>query len=79
MIPFVGGSRKRRLPLRVFGRQRNGLKTYGLITLACALISVLFHLLSTGLSQVSDISEQLINQAAENAVSEQIQNAARGR
>lgn len=63
----------------VFRNRHTGFRTYGLITLACALISVLFHLLSSGLSQVSNISEQLINQATEKAVSEKVQEASQDR
>ena len=64
---------------QVFRGNHAGFRIYGLITLVCAVVSVLFHLLSVGASQVSIVSEQMIQQATEQAVSEQVRQATRGR
>lgn len=65
--------RRRQLPSRVFGSQRSSLKTYGVITVACLVISVVFHFVTAGLSKVSELSQQMLNQASEAAIDEKIQ------
>ena len=71
--------KRKQLPSRVFGSQRSSLKTYGVITLACVLVSVVFHFVSTGLSKVSDLSQQMLNQATANALEDKIQEVKGGR
>ena len=68
--------RRKQLPLRVFGSQRSSLKTYGVITIACVVVSVVFHFVTTGLSKVSDLSQQMLNQAAASAIDDKIQEIA---
>ena len=68
--------RRKQLPSRVFGRQRSSLKTYGVITIACVVVSVVFHFVTTGLSKVSDLSQQMLNQAAASAIDDKIQELA---
>ncbi|MBQ40984.1 MAG: hypothetical protein CME15_00875 [Gemmatimonadetes bacterium] len=65
--------RRKQLPSRVFGSQRSSLKTYGVITIACVVVSVVFHFVTTGLSKVSDLSQQMLNQAAASAIDDKIQ------
>ena len=76
-IPKKG--KRKHLPERVFGSQRSSLTTYAVITFACLVVSVVFHLVSTGLSKVSDLSQQMLNQATENAIDEKIQEPTRDR
>jgi len=68
--------RRKQLPSRVFGSQRSSLKTYGVITIACVVVSVVFHFVTTGLSKVSDLSQQMLNQAAASAIDDKIQELA---
>ena len=68
--------RRKQLPSRVFGSQRSSLKTYGVITIACIVVSVVFHFVTTGLSKVSDLSQQMLNQAAASAIDDKIQEIA---
>ena len=68
--------RRKQLPSRVFGSQRSSLKTYGVITIACVVVSVVFHFVTTGLSKVSDLSQQMLNQAAASAIDDKIQEIA---
>jgi len=56
--------RRKQLPLRVFGSQRSSLKTYGVITIACVVVSVVFHFVTSGLSKTSGLPQQMLNQAA---------------
>ena len=68
--------RRKQLPSRVFGSQRSSLKTYGVITIACFVVSVVFHFVTTGLSKVSDLSQQMLNQAAASAIDDKNQEIA---
>ena len=68
--------RRKQLPSRVFGSQHSSLKTYGVITIACVVVSVVFHFVTTGLSKVSDLSQQMLNQAAASALDDKIQELA---
>ena len=68
--------RRKQLPSRVFGSQRSSLKTYGVITIACVVVSVVFHFVTAGLSKVSDLSQQMLNQAAASAIDDKIQELA---
>ena len=68
--------RRKQLPSRVFGSQRSSLKTYGVITIACVVVSVVFHFVTTGLSKVSDLSQQMLNQAAASAIDDKFQEIA---
>ena len=68
--------RRKQLPSRVFGSQRSSLKTYGVITIACVVVSVVFHFVTAGLSKVSDLSQQMLNQAAASAIDDKIQEIA---
>ena len=68
--------RRKQLPSRVFGSQRSSLKTYGVITIACVVVSVVFHFVTTGLSKVSDLSQQMLNQAAASAIDDKKQELA---
>ena len=68
--------RRKQLPSRVFGTQRSSLTTYGVITVACVVVSVVFHFVTTGLSKVSDLSQQMLNQAAASAIDDKIQEIA---
>ena len=68
--------RRKQLSSRVFGSQRSSLKTYGVITIACVVVSVVFHFVTTGLSKVSDLSQQMLNQAAASAIDDKIQEIA---
>ena len=75
---YMADSRRRRRR-RASRGNLSGLRIYGLIALVCVGISVLFHFLSLRSSQVSLLSEQMIQQATEQAVSEQVQQATRRR
>ena len=68
--------RRKQLPSRVFGSQHSSLKTYGVITIACVVVSVVFHFVTTGPSKVSDLSQQMLNQAAASALDDKIQELA---
>ena len=67
--------RRKQLPSRVFGSQLSSLTTYGVITVACVVVSVVFHFVTTGLSK-SDLSQQMLNQAAASAIDDKIQEIA---
>jgi hypothetical protein len=73
MMQITKKGKRKQLIARVFGTQRSSLKTYAMITLACLVVSVVFHFVTTGLSKVSDLSQQMLNQATENAINEKIQ------
>ena len=65
--------RRKQLPSRVFGSQRSSLKTYGVITIACVVVSVVFHFVTSGLSKPSDLSQQMLPQAAKIVLKEKIE------
>ena len=58
---------------RVFRRRRGSVGIYGIIALACLVLSLVIHFLSAGLSSVSSYTEDAIGKATEEAINKKIQ------